>query len=539
MFPEKMSINRLATEDALCFSRRHLTAYYDTDFFPKPFEFGALWYKWEDVVRVLSSPGWQPFGNPIAIPWRKPRGGYRIVHQLDPVDSIVYAAAVHSVSESIETSRQSRRKKVACSYRIKADSYGFFVAGSGFSDYRARCEELAAQYRYVLATDISDFYNRIYLHRLENAVSNAAGDGHGKALENFLLSINNNTSQGIPVGPAASIVLSEAVLVDVDQYILDRGMRHVRYVDDIRVFSDSKHELDILLQELTLYLHQNHRLGLVGEKTKILESNAFLQEELQNQYQIEKLEILSEIEVGNPYSCESKIAAVELDEEAGATLLKSLERIEKHEYLDLAVARAIMRRAKANKVKDLAIHLIRKSHFYRPVINDLVLYLDAVTGPDNIHHIRTAIQEMLIDQSFDDKATAEWFSWYVSKHRGLVSDDETRQILNFSDGLRYRAAAAVTLGNVSWVRMHKDKVLNFGPWDRRAVIFAAQVLARDEREKWLRSLSRNGSLSLLDKWMIEWVIAGAPAVPPLAAPAVAPSVIGDEFVVDFDDDIPF
>lgn len=534
-----MSINRLTAQDALCFSRRHLTAYYDTDFFPKPFEFGALWYKWEEVVRVLSSPGWQPFGNPIAIPWRKPRGGYRVVHQLDPVDSIVYTAAVHSVSDSIEASRQSRHKKVACSYRIKKDPYSFFVAGSGFSDYRARCEELAAQYRYVLATDISDFYNRIYLHRLENAVSIAAGDGQGKALESFLLSINNNTSQGIPVGPAASIVLSEAVLVDVDQYIVDRGMRHVRYVDDIRIFSDSKHALDVLLQEFTLYLHQNHRLGLVGEKTRIVESQVFLQEELQNQYQIEKLEILSEIEVGNPYGCESKIAPVELDEEAGATLLKALERIERHEFLDLAVARAIIRRAKANKVQELAIHLIRKSSFYRPVINDLVLYLDAVTGPDNIHRISAAIQEMLFDQSFDDKATAEWFSWYVSKHRGLVSDDEVRQILNYSDGLRYRAAAAVTLGNVSWVRTHKDKVLNLGPWDRRAVIFAAQILARDERDKWLRSLSRSGSLSLLDKWMIDWVIAGAPEVPPLVAPPVPAPVTGNDFLVDFDDDIPF
>lgn len=529
-----MSISKLTTEEALSFSRRHLTAYYDTDFFPKPFEFGALWHKWEDVVRVLSSPGWQPFGNPIAIPWRKPKGGYRVVHQLDPVDSIVYTAAVHSVSEGIEASRQLRRKKVACSYRIKTDPYSFFVAGSGFSDYRARCEELAAQYRYVLTTDISDFYNRIYLHRLENAVSTAAGDGSGKALENLLLSINNHTSQGIPVGPAASIVLSEAVLVDVDQYILDRGVQHVRYVDDIRVFSDSKHSLDILLQELTLYLHQNHRLGLVGDKTRIVESKLFLQEELQNQYQIEKLEILSEIEIGNPYGSESRVAPIEMDENAGETLLGALHRIEKHEYLDLAVARAIMRRAKSNKVKELAIHLIRRSHFYRPVINDLVLYLDAVTAPDNIHHICEAIKEMLFDQSFEDKATAEWFAWYVSKHRDLVADEDARQVLNYSDGLRYRAAAAVTLGNVSWVRTHKDKVLNLGPWDRRAVIFAAQVLAKDEREKWLRSLSKNGSLSLLDKWLVDWIIAGAPEAPPLPAPEIK-----ENYPFEWDDDIPF
>lgn len=530
-----MSMNQLTTEDALSFSRRHLTAYYDTDFFPKPFEFGAIWYKWDDVVRVLSNPGWQPFGNPIAIPWRKPRGGYRVVHQLDPVDSVAYTAAVHSVSEAIEASRQPRARKVACSYRIKPDPYSFFVAGSGFTDYRTRCEELAAQYRYVLATDISDFYNRIYLHRLENAISVAGGDGRGKDVESFLLSVNNNTSQGIPVGPAASIVLSEAVLVDVDQYISYSGMKHVRYVDDIRVFSDSRHALDMLLQNLTLYLHQTHRLGLVGEKTRIVESQSFLQEELQNQYQIEKLEILKDIEIGNPYSCESKIAPTELDDDAGTTLLKSLERIEKHEYLDLAVARAIIRRAKANRIPDLAIHLINKSGFYRPVMNDLVLYLDAITSRDNIHRICTAVRDMLVDQSFDDKATAEWFSWYVSKHRVLAADDEVRQVLNFADGLRYRATAAVTLRSVAWVRTHKDNLLNLGPWDRRAVIFSAQILSKDEREKWLRSVSRSASLSLLDKWLIDWVVAGAPEVAPLPAPPV----VQEADFGDFDDDIPF
>lgn len=531
-----MAIKDLMTEEALNFSRRHLTAYYDTDFFPKPFEFGAIWYKWKDVVHVLSSPGWQPFGNPIAIPWRKPRGGYRVVHQLDPVDSVVYAAAVHSVSEQIEAARQPRHKKVACSYRIKPDPYSFFVSGSGFTDYRTKCEELAAQYRYVLTTDVSDFYNRIYLHRLENAVSSAVGNCEGKDIEIFLLALNNHTSQGIPVGPAASIVLSEAVLVDVDQYISERGIKHVRYVDDIRVFSQSKHNLDIFLQDLTLYLHQVHRLGLVGDKTRILESQTFIQEELKNQYQIEKLEILRDIEVGNPYGSEPRIAPADLTEDAAETLLNALKRIEKHEHLDLAVARAIIRRAKANRIPDLAIHLLRNVHFYRPVINDLVLYLDAVTGRENIDRIRTAIHEMLLDQSFDDKATAEWFSWYISKHRALASDDDVRQVLNYSNGLRYGAAAAVTLGSVAWVRRHKDNLLNLGPWDRRAVIFAAQILSRDEREKWLRSLSRNGSLTCLDKWLIDWVVAGAPQVEPLAAP---PMIEEENAFGDFDDEIPF
>ena len=43
----------LLTEDALEFARRHIGAYYDTDFFPKPFEFLAVWHCWDEIKAYL------------------------------------------------------------------------------------------------------------------------------------------------------------------------------------------------------------------------------------------------------------------------------------------------------------------------------------------------------------------------------------------------------------------------------------------------------------------------------------------------------
>lgn len=286
-----MALHEFLTDDSLDFSRRHLTAYYDSDFFPKPFEFESIWFCW-DELKAMEKGRLASNIPPLAIPWKKPRGGYRVVHQMDPMDVICYTAITQNLSQKIEAHRVPAREKVACSYRISPDAKGFFVAGSGFSDYRLRCEKLAEEYKYVLVTDISDFYNSIYLHRLGNAISNAVSENAGKTIESFLLSINSKASQGIPVGPAASIVMSEASLIDVDQYITNLNVEHVRYVDDIRIFSNTIHQLDDVLQKLTLYLHQNHRLGLVGEKTKIFESSQFVQQELNNQYQLEKLDIL-------------------------------------------------------------------------------------------------------------------------------------------------------------------------------------------------------------------------------------------------------
>ena len=46
----------------------------------------------------------------------------------------------------------------------------FFTGGSGYPNFTDQTEYLATQHDFVLVTDIADFYNQIYLHRLSNAV---------------------------------------------------------------------------------------------------------------------------------------------------------------------------------------------------------------------------------------------------------------------------------------------------------------------------------------------------------------------------------
>ena len=445
-----MIIEQLLTDESLDFARRHLTSYYDTDFFPKPFEFSAIWHKW-DELKSLPRKELLALVPPISIPWKKSKGGYRIVHQLDPLDAIVYTAATYSVAEQVEKARKSINDFIACSYRIKLDGNSFFQSGSGFEAYRSRCEHLADQYEYVLTTDISDFYNKIYLHRLENAISTATNSTKGKPFEKFLMALNTNNSQGIPVGPAASIIMSEAILIDVDDFISHKSFEHVRYVDDIRIFSNSALDLDILLQNLTLYLHQTHRLGLVADKTKILKSQVFLQVELNNQYQLEKLEILETIETTNPYTFDNGQDEEGQDddeeelsiEEIGAKLLDALKRIEKHEYLDIALARAIIRRAKAGKVFYIAKHLLTNLRQFRAVINDVVLYLEAITNDENLPFLIPSLVDVALSGDFEDKSVNEWFSWYISNHKMLLKVPELLVVFSFSSRLSNAARAAV------------------------------------------------------------------------------------------------
>src|SRR5262249_55675289 len=181
----------------------------------------------------------------------KPGAGYRVVHQLDPLASLIYTAMAVKVAPALEAARAAVDEHIACAYRVMIDvpRGRFFGDSTGYDGFIARCTELARSHAFVLVTDISDFYNQIYLHRLQNVIATADPSlaEFGSAVEDYLLALNARVSKGILVGPAASIVMAEAVLNDVDQLIRNAGCTHTRYVDDIRVFANSRSELEQLL----------------------------------------------------------------------------------------------------------------------------------------------------------------------------------------------------------------------------------------------------------------------------------------------------
>lgn len=509
---ENQKMATLFTDESLSFARKHIETYYDTDFFPKPFEFDALWHNWEQVKeQIKNKPLNQIFeAPPVAASWRKTRGGYRIVHQLEPLDSIIYTALAFIIADQVEENRADEH--IACSYRIKIDDGSLFGSGSGFDRYRDQCELLAEKYPFVLSTDISDFYNQLYLHRLQNAIETATNNSNlAKFIEKFLNGLNTNASQGVPVGPAASIVMTEASLIDVDQFINTQGFEHVRYVDDFRIFGNSTLELDDFMQKFALYLHENHRLSLSSEKTKISTSERFLQEELNNQYQLEKLEILEEIEIINPYTMEVEDTAYEIAEDAGEKLLDALSRIIKFEKLDLGVARAIIRRAKANHIQDIADFLLDNIETFTPVINDVALYLNKITDKEFIDKYSNKFSEMCAKNVFHSSMVRLWMEWYFSEHKEFLSNQKIQTLLYTSERMVPQARAAIASKNQAWIKDKKTKLLHFAIWDRRAVIYAAKILAKDEREKWLSPFLKGSQMSDTDKWVITWVIDGCPS----------------------------
>jgi hypothetical protein len=149
----------ILTEAALEFAKEHIDRYYDSDFFPKPAEFEALWHQWDDVKKELMSKNVSKLWvtPPRAMTIAKPKGGFRVVHQLEPIDAVIYTALAYEIAMSIESARIAASERVACSYRFDVADGSFFAGGSGWTDFQSKTEELVGSFSHVLVTDITDF----------------------------------------------------------------------------------------------------------------------------------------------------------------------------------------------------------------------------------------------------------------------------------------------------------------------------------------------------------------------------------------------
>ncbi len=134
-------------ENALEWSLRHLTRYYDSDFFPKSFEFEAIASNWPSVKDYVLSVDLLEYTpkSPVISLAPKANGTFRIVQKLDPIDSLIYTALVYELHQKIEDYRIPASKNIACSYRIKPDVNGSFFDRdkNGWNNYKRRIKKLS------------------------------------------------------------------------------------------------------------------------------------------------------------------------------------------------------------------------------------------------------------------------------------------------------------------------------------------------------------------------------------------------------------
>lgn len=267
--------------DYVHYALSHITENGDTDIFPFPLELKFYQENLEDVASVIAGRDLGDYA-PLSlveslIP--KTKFGFRVAHQPYPSDTAIYTALVCSIFDEVEKSRAPISEGRSFSYRKNPGIDGpLFIENRDFKKWmeQINVNQWFSKYTHAIRTDISDFYTRIYRHRLENILESTSGNRPVvKRIEKLISQWRGGQSFGIPVGGDASRLLAEAALHDTDMALMSEGYQHTRYVDDMIIYISEGQDPYAALAFLAKHLTENEGLSLNNQKTTIFEWEEF------------------------------------------------------------------------------------------------------------------------------------------------------------------------------------------------------------------------------------------------------------------------
>lgn len=511
---------------------KHIETFGDTDILPVPFEYKAIRHQWARVRSYLEGVDIGQWSTSPARTCLSPKHthSFRTATQLNPLDTIVFTALVMECGRGIEEARVAIDKEIVHSYRFDPDGDGrIYSQDTSFASFQARCLELSGENPIVVVTDIADFFPRLYLHPLENAINSATGGSiAGRSILRMVKQWNQNVSYGIPVGPDASRILSEIAIDDVDRCLLGEQFKYCRYSDDFRIFVESKRDAHEALSKLASFLFDNHGLTLQGEKTRVLESTEFVNRFVNTEAAMERgslfekfQSLLETLEIADSFMAwYADIDYEDLDEDQRkavdelnlAEMMK--EQATGEEALDLPLCRFLLRRLAQMRNSDPVDEVVGNLDTLHPCIRDVVQYLVSLAdlGGDQ----QKAIGERMLG------ALREGICGHLEYHRAWLLElfaspggwnhvDLLPAIYSdFSDQFTRRAAIAAlgTAGESHWFKSKKRTAMDWPAWERRAFLAYATCLPGDEAGHWYRSVRRN--FDVLDDAVVEWALAGRP-----------------------------
>ena len=481
----------------------HLERFYDSDFYPRLFEFDAIKHDWTNIKSYLLNLDLEKYAPkvPVTTLAPKPNGTFRVVHQLEPLDSLIYTALIHENLGLIESIRIPEKRRIACSYRIKPDTTGsFFDKDSiGYMDFIERAEELAKEFKdgFVLVCDIADFYNQIYLHRVNNILAEA-GSKSSRVIEDFLSGLNNNISKGIPVGPAPSIIVAEAIMADIDKMILKYTDKFVRYVDDMYLFFNTEDEATFFLHQLTKFLYSNHRLTISSEKTTIIPSHYFIDIYITEEERVEKQAIhegIEELDTGDYPTLEEIRSFEELEGKEKFKVRtdaykKLLEQALEFDKLDLGLVRHILRKAGHYNVRGIIPIIFKNFKKLLPAIREVIIYFDRVLTEAVVKQYEKKFESLLSQEFLRIPFINIWI--FTLFQNDLFNKTSIAIDYKMAFRTREKALIAKRQNDKTWLKEIKDGLETLGSWDKRSCLLTAVILSEDEMKHWLGLESSRG-----------------------------------------------
>ncbi|GHU78337.1 hypothetical protein FACS189462_2810 [Spirochaetia bacterium] len=509
--------------ESIEFARNHINKFYDSDFFPKLNEFAVINNKWKEIRKYLLSLEIDKFAPEFPIVRAAPKndGSFRIVHQLDSINSLIYTALGFMLAENIEKYRMPYDKQKVFSYRFSPTQDGnFFESGNKYLDYIERTRELAESNSYILITDITGFYNHIYIHRIQNVIEgcNSSLTDLSKTIEAYLMRLNSSSSIGIPVGPVASIIIAETLMIDIDNFLEQKGEEFIRYVDDIKIFDNSIPHLTSILHDLTEYLYNYHRLFLSSAKTKIIESCEYLTENTQMPEKIEVQKIHEKLNLVNinvnlassyeniePYENIEELPPEDKIRVQAEVLQDVFRQIIGMGKLDLGLSRHIIRRSKKLRSRAIYNELLNNFDFFVPIIRDVALYFEAVANNKVIENTMEKFERIVSGSRFITVPfVRDWVAYILSRNDVFQKSDIIKHFLLIQPGFRYKLMAQKKFHGLSWLRSQRTEYSSLTSMEKREYLIACSILPKTEKKAWIATLPE--ATTILEKTTIAYCL---------------------------------
>lgn len=135
--------------------------------------------------------------------------------------------------------------------------------------------ELLIGKQYLVKADISNCFLSIYTHAISWAlVGKEHSKGHKKGdwfneIDLFTRNVKSQETHGILIGPHASNLISEIILVVIDDELIKKGYQFIRNIDDYTSFTETNEIAEKFLIDLASAL-KNFNLSLNHKKTEVL-----------------------------------------------------------------------------------------------------------------------------------------------------------------------------------------------------------------------------------------------------------------------------
>ena len=371
----------------------------------------------------------------------KPNGMQRTITILPVEDALIYQAVANKIaSENYDSLTKHNafifgsvlheevKKGVALLNNDNAEFYFFKYYPPLYKKYKNKVNESVEQgVKFKLYTDITGFFDSIPHYNLLSILSDEYKvDERILDLIGDCLNTWSGTSEGltpgvgIPQSTGASAFFANIILHNLDNILIETGLPYSRYMDDFRIFGDTREELMEILREIDNYLKRN-ALSLNSKKTLLEEINQTNKEESLIDFGFDSVvEIIYENNNENDF--------LELSEQEGFSdteLLinkkKDIEEIDNlHKELELIKDEFIQYLKLSKKTnanfgkKEIQKKFIHFSWQFRNIIqilkdNEIVIYLKKDKFLEGLIY--------LLDKGFWN---ADQYCWTI----GLYKDDE-------------------------------------------------------------------------------------------------------------------